>query len=811
MSRWHEKNGIPIQPNLGEKWVCVHQSQPISRSDRPDIPIPNLQVFQIPLSDFEKYHFKYRGEPFGVIDFETWRDFTNPNMASFLFYRTMTPTGSRMVKRVGMKPVMVGGKIPTKNGRPIYWEDNKDTWKTDENGNKVKPKTYGKEKTDEHSHIELAFGWLWHDDVKSQWPKLCRQMKCDRVYAHNSTVDIIALMSLLYPDLEHPLLHFTSKNKDEKSNLLFKGSNILQCSLDIAPFLSDSDNPQRFKWNHKEKELQQTQEWQVEFRDSLALMPLPLGVLGSNIGYKKTETPEIFTNDRHPDFQNFMAITPEMVRYAIDDCIILWKSMISFWNLIKEIGYHGKSMTLTIGSLGFQMIAHANAKAGHHITKKRKRSWKYETVHNRPDLDNILRESLIGGCVRVLVSDEITEPSFGIDARALYPSVEHTNDRWPDFTKLRAIKAVEGFELGWVLKDEGAVHVHWKRPENDKLGRVATRCTKTGNLIWSEYEGTRWLNMADARYLLSKGYELEPVPFVYERSIVKQDETGETVSGGTEAITIYAITCPRLKFNPFDEVKRWYDKRIEMKNAKDPRQLLMKLLMNAGSFGKWVEQNQDIKIADEMTWCYEFADWEFSAVKEYSGEMIGYVKDPVKKRAANTAHILGSYITSYGRHSLFNMADAIGFENLLYCDTDSWKVKGTLEDFTPKIGNGLLGRELGQWAVENEMDYFQALKPKQYKCHFISTEDSSTGELVPCDQWKLRIKGVNVKGVIMLAWRKEFETGQPTDDFTRKMLETLKLSDRMVYDRLVGIRESLRSDAKAGQWLEQSKQLRQSL
>ena len=63
----------------------------------------------------------------------------------------------------------------------------------------------------------------------------------------------------------------------------------------------------------------------------------------------------------------------------------------------------------------------------------------------------------------------------------------------------------------------------------------------------------------------------------------------------------------------------------------------------------------------------------------------------------------------------------------------------------------------------------------------------------------------------MHAWRKEFETGQPTDDFTRKMLETLKLSDRMVYDRLIGIRESLRSDAKAGQWLEQSKQLRQVL
>lgn len=806
--RWNENNGIPTSPNLGENWLEVHRSHLPSRLDRPKCPIPNLIVYHISISDFEKYHFKYRGEPFGCLDFETWRDFTNPNMATFLFYRGITKGKDRIVKRVGMKPVMVGGKIPTKNGRPLYWEDDKSRWKTDEKGEKIKPKTYGKEKTDEHTHVEVAVGWLWDDEVADHWPKLCRQMNCERVYAHNATVDIIALLHLLKPDLAHPLLHFTSSNKDDKSNILFKGSNILQCKIDLSPHIPEGHNPSRHKWNHKEKEAQETTEWMVEFRDSIALMPLPLGALGGAIGYPKTGTPEIFTNANHPDFENYQAITPEMIRYAVDDCIILWKSMLGFWNMIKELGYHGKSLTLTIGSLGFQMIAHANAKAGHHITKKRKRSWKYETIHNRPDLDNILRESLIGGCVRVLCDDIIKEPSFGIDARALYPSVEHTNDRWPDFTKLRVVKAVKGFTLDWVIEQEGGVHVEWIRPDSDSLGRVATRCPKTGNLIWTEKSGTRWLNMADARYLLSKGYTLNPVPFVYERTIVRENEAGVAEEGGTEAITVYAITCPRLKFNPFEEVKRWYDKRIEMKNNKDPRQILIKLLMNAGSFGKWVEMNQDIKIADEMTWCYEFADWEFSAVREYDGEMIGYVKNPIKKRASNSAHILGSYITSYGRHALFNMADAIGFENLLYCDTDSWKVKGVLDEVIPKIGHGLMGRDLGQWAVENEMDYFQALKPKQYKCHFISTEDSSTGGLKECDIWKLRIKGVNVRGVILHAWRQEFETGQPTDDFTKRMLKELKLSDKMVYDRLIGIRESFRSEADAGVWVSQSKQFR---
>lgn len=806
---WNRNNGDPTTPNLGEKWVLIHQSQAESRLDRPDCLIPNLMIYEIPMKDFEKSHFKYRGEPFGCIDFETWRDFTNPNMASFLFYRGVSKN-TKIQKRVGMKPVTVGGQIPMKHGRPLYWEDNKDNWKTDPKTNKkVKPKTYGQTKTDENTHIQLAIGWLWDDEVASQWPKLCRQMKCDRVYAHNATVDIIALMSILKPELSHPLLHFTTHTKDEKSNLLFKGSSILQCKIDMSVHLNEDSNPPRWRWDHNEKTMLETSEWMVEFRDSYSLLPLPLSALGQSVGYEKTNTPEIFTNDLHPDFGNYMAITPEMIRYAVDDCLILWKSILNFWNTIKELGYHGHSLTLTIGSLGFQMIADANAKAGHHIVKKRKRSWKYETIHNRPDLDTILRESLIGGCVRVLIDKEIKEPTFGIDARALYPSVEFKNDRWPDFTKLKAVKTSKGYCLDWVIEKEGGVHVEWIKPESDKLGCVASRCPKTGNLIWTNESGVRWLNMADARFLLNRGYILKPVPYVYERSIVREDENGLAVDGGTVAVSIFAIVCPRLKFNPFDEVKRWFDKRTEYKNNKDPRQLLIKLLMNAGSFGKWVEMNEDIKITDEMSWCYNFPDWEFTAVREYDGEMIGYVKDPIKKRAHNTANILGSYITSYGRHALFSMGDAIGYENLAYCDTDSWKVKGTLEEVLPKIGNGLMGRELGQWAIENEMDYFQALKPKQYKSHFISKEDPSTGDLVSCDEWKIRIKGVNIKGVIMNLWREEFSTGQPTDDFTLRILKRLQLSDKMVYDRLIGIRESLRSESQAGVWTKQSKQLRQ--
>ena len=809
-SNWiNIEDGI-LSPNLNENWRCVHRSHSDSRPDRPDIPIPKLAIFEIPISKFEKHEYHYRMKPFGVLDFETWRDFDNPNMASFLFYRgvhrhnpekDLYDNLSKEYLRSGMKIVKPdpGMEIPrNKNGWPLQWERDQ---------NKKKGKGYGSYRKAEATHIQLVIGWLWDDEVADNWPRLCEQMKCKRIYAHNATVDIIALMSCLEPDLAHPLLYFLSEEKDERTKILFKGSGILSAKFDLAPYFDDP-NYVRHGWDYKEKKDKEYNDFEIEIRDSLALLTVGLGNLGKSVGYEKTETPEIFTNDRHPDFENYMAIETDHVRYAIDDCIILWRSIFELWNMVKELGYHGRDIPLTIGSLGFQMIAHDNKDT--ELVKKIKKSWKYETIHNRPDLDTILRDTLTGGRVQVFDNIPYEGISSGIDARAMYPSVEQINDRWPNFTKLKAVLYSESVSLDTVIEKEGGVHVKWTRPDSDPLGAVASRDPKTGNLVWTEKEGTRWITLLQARFLLDRGYTLEPVPYVYERTTAKFDQdTGET-GEHIEVNAIFAIVCPKLDFNPFGEVKRWYDKRIEMKNNHDPRGQLCKILMNAGSFGKWVENNQDIRIASEADAHFEFDEWEFNAVQSFDGEMIGYVKDPIIKRAKNTANILGAYIPDSARIQLLTMADYFDPSDLLYCDTDSLKVKKSVEEVRAIVPDHMIGREMGQWGFENEHDYFHALKPKQYKAHYISKEDSSTGELIPCDVWKLRIKGVNIKGVIMKMWRDEFDYGLPTDDFTLEVLKNLKLTDRMEYDRLIGIRESFRRGSTAGAWMIQSKQLRQS-
>jgi hypothetical protein len=49
-----------------------------------------------------------------------------------------------------------------------------------------------------------------------------------------------------------------------------------------------------------------------------------------------------------------MAITDEMMSYAVQDCRVLWRGLQEFWILVKEMGYHGKAFPLTIGTLGFK-------------------------------------------------------------------------------------------------------------------------------------------------------------------------------------------------------------------------------------------------------------------------------------------------------------------------------------------------------------------------------------------------------------------------------------------------------------------------
>ena len=183
----------------------------------------------------------------------------------------------------------------------------------------------------------------------------------------------------------------------------------------------------------------------------------------------------------------------------------------------------------------------------------------------------------------------------------------------------------------------------------------------------------------------------------------------------------------------------------------------------------------------------------------------GYVGDPVERRSKNTANIMGAYITDIARANLVNFSDYLGFDNLLYCDTDSWFARSPE---THQIPPELLGEELGQWKLEKVCDEFYSIRPKQYKYH-LKEKMTRAGDVIPVDEWVVRIKGVNIEGVVMQQFRLEFETGRPPESFRQRVLSELDLTDCLKYERLIGLKESWRKGEEAGTWITQEKQMRQ--
>jgi hypothetical protein len=711
------------------------------RPDRPTIDVPTHRVRSIKASTWKRLvgnTFAAR-DGAAMIDSETWRDFHNPAIFTW-----------------------------------TIWTDHAEKKTTRAKSGKNKGKRITRKIKSTHRRV-LIEGWCWDDEVAQVLPPLLVENGIKVAYAHNATVDIIALLSRLEPGLNHPLEYFITEDPEDRSPICFKGSSILAATLDLAPFLPGKY--ERWAWDHKEKRLAKRNDYPLEIRDSMGLLPMGLAKIGEALAdddFTKGETPEIFKNADHPDFGNYMAITSEMVEYGVQDCRVLWRGLQEFWIVVKDLGYHGKAYPLTIGTLGFQMMADHIAKSDHmrpKIVRKIDRSWKYRAVVNDEWADTLARESLVGGRTQVFDTREHTVRTIGIDARSMYPSAQlgdeiqvgtTTLDRaWPNPT---GYMRVAPGNLGADFADyEGAVHVSWKRPGSDRLGVIA-QVNDDGLLDWTLDHGTRWITLAQYRYCEALGYDLEVVPW-------------EGLDEEDEPIELVAVLTKALPYCPFEAVESWYEARKEMRARGDPRQILVKLLMNAGGYGKWVEQNQDQLICREQDYVHNYGDdWDFDLVQG----PFGYATRQGKKRAKNSAHILGAYITDYARMSLNEMGRHIGIEYLLYTDTDSWKF---LDDDSIEIEESLMGANLGQWAVEQIMDYWMAVAPKQYKFHAVEDD----GE--PCDRWKIKVKGCSL--------------GRLSQD----EIEAFDLNGLATFERVVGIRESWRQGGDAGTWIQVEKDI----
>jgi len=762
---------------------CEHyEMHPKVWDERPYIYTPMIEEDSMLKSDWVKQYGNIPSLPFATFDCEAWADATKPVTWSAVIVDSYGPIREGII---GGDFVLddKGERVKDKNGK-YKWTVNKDKWnkkwkrcekhKKTKNTNAMracktcslevsKPKNIGKywtSKDEKKTRIRITKFWCWNDELEERLIPLLIEKGVKKVYAHNATYDIIAILSTLEPTLSHPLEYFIQKDNEDKSRILFRGSRILTSTFEISKYYNkgkhEDDHYREIIYDYNEKKYVGVEKYDIEIVDSAGLIPLPLFKIGEAIGYSKGSTPEIFTNKEHINYGNIGAITDEMIDYNIRDCEVLFWGLQQFYRQVKGLGYHGSKLPLTSGTLGSQMIGYNNVTTMKPIStlyQKKKKHWKYECIVNEPELDDICRLAMVGGRTQVFVDTEIEGNNvYGIDANSMYPSQQcDENNTYPDF---RNMKALTKWDSKLIDTKEGCVYVGWKRPDNDKIGLLSAR-NERGTLDWTLEEGERWITFAEYRKAIEENYSLN----------VKVDkESGYC-----------AIVMNRLNYNPFGIVKEWYELRLQMKADNDPNEFCIKILLNSGGFGKYVERNKDTVLIEEQDMVSLSGDWEFSGVSQHDGLNYGYANAEEFKRADTTANIMGAYITAYARINLYDVGKAIGHEHLLYCDTDSWK------HTNPDVICPFDGDDLGEWKLENISDYWWSVAPKQYKYHQIQNED---GEAT--DKWVARIKGVNLRNMDA---------------------EHVNLKGEVVYPHLTGIKESWRRGTTAGEWVEIKKNI----
>jgi hypothetical protein len=151
---------------------------------------------------------------------------------------------------------------------------------------------------------------------------------------------------------------------------------------------------------------------------------------------------------------------------------------------------------------------------------------------------------------------------------------------------------------------------------------------------------------------------------------------------GCKLLEIHSTVYSEDTCTPFvDWVSDLYALRLKLKQSGDPRELIIKTILNAlyGKFGQRCEAGlQEIKSFDWWTEHGKPQGVEFRIIDELVSVLVGKVTDQ-QPDYINT--LWASYITSYARLTLLDYMLNAG-ENLIYCDTDSLFTTGILETTT---------------------------------------------------------------------------------------------------------------------------------
>lgn len=184
--------------------------------------------------------------------------------------------------------------------------------------------------------------------------------------------------------------------------------------------------------------------------------------------------------------------------------------------------------------------------------------------------------------------------------------------------------------------------------------------------------------------------------------------------GHVKHIYTYASYESGVIFNEY--VEFFYPLRMRYKDEGDAiHNELCKNFLNYlyGKFGQYrpvTEEKQDLTC--DGYYRLETLDLE-TGEREIEYKLFNTVVVTKGREIANTSFLaIAAHVTSYARWYLWHIMESLGYDKVLYCDTDSLKIR---QQYLPLLSDMIHKTQLGALKIEDEFDEFEIYGPKSYR------------------------------------------------------------------------------------------------
>lgn len=406
----------------------------------------------------------------------------------------------------------------------------------------------------------------------------------------------------------------------------------------------------------------------IEFRDSMKLLPgtrvkdmpkqfnLPLKKLGDDYDYKRIR-------------KQGELLSPDELKYLQHDVTIVGLTM----QKLIEAGFN--TTYLTIGSFVYAMINHA-------MTKDTKRN--YEDIPQ--ELDQPLRRAYYGGYTSLnsKFKEQVVTNVTAIDYNSMYPSMMLYRPMpigVPTFIK--GNKNIDKY-----LTDEYFVIVDWEGENIDlKPGRFPT-LTKKGFV--AKYQAH--FDFMDASMAWSD-FQWAQRNYEFGELKIKQYTVFKATTGDFNDV-IQGLKTLKEKSSELD---------ANGKYVQAGARSFAKLCLNS-MYGKFAQ-----KLTNEKR--FIVLDEETDALHEYP--------DNEQELGKGKYLPVSIAVTAAARNELFTVYDRIGYDRIIYSDTDSIYIK----DYNNDIADLIHESDFGKWAIEREGFKGKFLHAKCYMLDYGNYKD----------------------------------------------------------------------------------------